>query len=54
MDSADPRGPEPEVPEQFRIRQAKRDRLLAESETIQHHEPDLTLVGLRLVFERNQ
>ena len=28
--------------------------VLAESETIQHHEPDLTLVGLRLVFERNQ
>jgi type III pantothenate kinase len=28
--------------------------VLAESETVQHHEPDLTLVGLRLVFERNQ
>ncbi|MDX6224332.1 MAG: type pantothenate kinase [Frankiales bacterium] len=28
--------------------------VLAESETIQHHEPDLTLIGLRLVFERNQ
>ncbi len=25
-----------------------------ESETIAHHDPDLTLVGLRLVFERNQ
>ena len=24
------------------------------SETIAHHDPDLTLVGLRLVFERNQ
>jgi type III pantothenate kinase len=28
--------------------------VLAESETVQHHEPDLTLIGLRLVFERNQ
>jgi type III pantothenate kinase len=27
--------------------------VVAESETIQHHEPDLTLVGLRLVYERN-
>ncbi|PZS26471.1 MAG: type III pantothenate kinase [Pseudonocardiales bacterium] len=27
--------------------------VLAESETIQHHEPDLTLIGLRLVFEKN-
>ncbi|HEX7355559.1 MAG TPA: type III pantothenate kinase [Mycobacteriales bacterium] len=27
--------------------------VLAESETVQHHEPDLTLIGLRLVFERN-
>jgi type III pantothenate kinase len=27
--------------------------ILDESETIQHHEPELTLVGLRLVFERN-
>jgi type III pantothenate kinase len=27
--------------------------VLAESETIQHHEPDLTLIGLRLVYERN-
>ena len=26
---------------------------LDESETIQHHEPDLTLIGLRLVYERN-
>jgi hypothetical protein len=25
----------------------------AESETITEHEPDLTLIGLRLVFERN-
>ena len=24
-----------------------------ESETITHHEPDLTLIGLRLVYERN-
>jgi type III pantothenate kinase len=23
------------------------------SETLDHHEPDLTLIGLRLVFERN-
>lgn len=28
--------------------------VLAESETITHHEPDLTLIGLRLVFERNR
>jgi type III pantothenate kinase len=28
--------------------------VLAESETIEHHEPDLTLIGLRLVFERNR
>ena len=28
--------------------------VLAESRTVQHHEPDLTLIGLRLVFERNQ
>ncbi|HWE90747.1 MAG TPA: type III pantothenate kinase [Pseudonocardiaceae bacterium] len=27
--------------------------VLAESETIDHHVPDLTLLGLRLVFERN-
>jgi type III pantothenate kinase len=27
--------------------------VLEESETIQHHEPDLTLIGLRLVYERN-
>jgi len=27
--------------------------VVAESETIDHHEPDLTLLGLRLVFERN-
>jgi type III pantothenate kinase len=27
--------------------------VIAESETIQYHEPDLTLVGLRLVYERN-
>jgi type III pantothenate kinase len=27
--------------------------MLPHSETITHHEPDLTLVGLRLVFERN-
>ncbi|MGI8696641.1 MAG: type III pantothenate kinase [Mycobacteriales bacterium] len=26
---------------------------IAESETIQRHEPDLTLIGLRLAFERN-
>lgn len=28
--------------------------VVAESETIEHHEPDLTLIGLRLVYERNQ
>jgi type III pantothenate kinase len=28
--------------------------VIAESETIQEHEPDLTLVGLRLVYERNR
>jgi type III pantothenate kinase len=27
--------------------------VLAESETVQRYEPDLTLIGLRLVFERN-
>lgn len=27
--------------------------VVAESETIEHHEPDLTLIGLRLVYERN-
>lgn len=27
--------------------------VLDESETITHHEPELTLIGLRLVFERN-
>jgi type III pantothenate kinase len=27
--------------------------VIEESETIEHHEPDLTLIGLRLVFERN-
>jgi type III pantothenate kinase len=27
--------------------------VLEESETIAHHEPDLTLIGLRLVHERN-
>ncbi len=27
--------------------------VVAESETITHHDPDLTLVGLRLVFEKN-
>jgi type III pantothenate kinase len=27
--------------------------VLEECETIDHHEPDLTLIGLRLVFERN-
>ena len=27
--------------------------VIAESETLQVHEPDLTLVGLRLVYERN-
>jgi type III pantothenate kinase len=27
--------------------------VLAESATLQHHAPDLTLVGLRLVYERN-
>ena len=28
--------------------------VIEESETITRHEPDLTLIGLRLVFERNQ
>jgi type III pantothenate kinase len=28
--------------------------MVAECETIQRHEPDLTLIGLRLVFDRNQ
>jgi len=28
--------------------------VLEESATITHHEPDLTLIGLRLVFDRNQ
>jgi type III pantothenate kinase len=28
--------------------------IVAESRTIDHHRPDLTLVGLRLVYERNQ
>lgn len=28
--------------------------VIEESETIQWHQPDLTLIGLRLVFERNQ
>lgn len=27
--------------------------VVAESETITHHDPDLTLVGLRMVFEKN-
>ncbi len=27
--------------------------VLEESQTIQHHEPELTLIGLRLVFDRN-
>ena len=28
--------------------------VVPESETITHHEPDLTLIGLRLLFERNR
>lgn len=28
--------------------------IIPESDTIEHHEPDLTLEGLRLVYERNQ
>ena len=28
--------------------------VIAESETLERHEPDLTLVGLRLVYERNR
>lgn len=28
--------------------------IIEESQTIEHHEPDLTMEGLRLVFERNQ
>ena len=27
--------------------------VVPESETITHHNPDLTLVGLRLVYDRN-
>ena len=27
--------------------------VVGESRTIEHHEPDLTLIGLRLIFERN-
>jgi type III pantothenate kinase len=27
--------------------------VVPESRTITHHEPDLTLVGLRLVYEKN-
>jgi type III pantothenate kinase len=27
--------------------------VIGESETITHHEPDLTLIGLRLVYEKN-
>ncbi len=27
--------------------------VLSVSETLDHHEPDLTLIGLRLVYERN-
>jgi type III pantothenate kinase len=27
--------------------------VIAESETIEHYEPDLTLIGLRIVFDRN-
>jgi type III pantothenate kinase len=27
--------------------------VVPESRTITHHEPDLTLIGLRLVFEKN-
>jgi len=27
--------------------------VVAESSTIAHHVPDLTLLGLRMVFERN-
>lgn len=27
--------------------------VVPESDTITHHEPDLTLIGLRLMFERN-
>ena len=27
--------------------------VIGESETITHHDPDLTLTGLRMVFERN-
>ena len=29
-------------------------RPIEESETIREHEPDLTLIGLRLVYERNR
>ena len=27
--------------------------MIGVSETIEHHEPDLTLIGLRLIHERN-
>jgi type III pantothenate kinase len=27
--------------------------IIGVSETIEHHEPDLTLIGLRLIHERN-
>ncbi|WP_250284089.1 type III pantothenate kinase, partial [Frankia sp. CiP1_Cm_nod2] len=27
--------------------------VIRESETLQHHEPHLTLIGLRLIFEKN-
>ena len=27
--------------------------VVPEAETITHHEPDLTLIGLRLVYDRN-
>jgi hypothetical protein len=28
--------------------------MISVCETLDHHEPDLTLIGLRLVFEKNQ
>ncbi|MBD0322137.1 MAG: pantothenate kinase, partial [Aldersonia sp.] len=28
--------------------------IVPESETIEHHEPELTLEGLRLVYDRNK
>jgi type III pantothenate kinase len=34
-------------------RQGLAPLIIGVSETIDHHEPDLTLIGLRLIHERN-